>query len=62
MNGEQIAGIIRAVIAAVGGYFVGKGVIDAETVSAIAGAFTTIIVAAWSVLAKRKGVPVNPQA
>ena len=38
MNGEQIAGIVRAIVAAVGGYLVGKGLADAETVAAVAGA------------------------
>jgi hypothetical protein len=54
MNGEQIAGIVRAVVAAIGGYLVGKGITDAETVAAVAGAAATVAVAVWSVLAKKK--------
>jgi hypothetical protein len=57
MTGEQIAGIVRALVAAVGGYLVGKGLADAETVAAVAGAAATIAAAVWSVLAKRKGEP-----
>jgi hypothetical protein len=54
MNGEQIAGIVRALVAAVGGYLVGKGLADAETVAAVAGAAATIAAAVWSVLSKKK--------
>ena len=59
MTGEQIAGIVRALVAAAGGYLVGKGLTDAETVAAVAGAVATIAAAVWSVLSKRK---VEPQA
>lgn len=59
MTGEQIAGIARALVAAVGGYLVGKGLTDAETVAAVGGAVATIAAAVWSVLSKRK---VEPQA
>jgi len=54
MNGEQIAGIVRAVVAAIGGYLVGRGITDAETVAAVGGAVATIAVAVWSVLSKKK--------
>jgi uncharacterized membrane protein (UPF0136 family) len=54
MNGEQIAGIVRAVVAAIGGYLVGKGITDAETVAAVAGAAATVAVAVWSVRSKKK--------
>ena len=57
MNGEQIAGIVRAIVAAVGGYLVGKGLADAETVAAVAGAAATIAAAVWSVLSKKKAEP-----
>lgn len=57
MNGEQVAGIVRALVAAVGGYLVGKGLADAETVAAVAGAAATVAAAVWSVLSKRKGEP-----
>jgi hypothetical protein len=57
MTAEQVAGIVRAVIAAIGGYLVGKGFADAETIAAVGGAAATIAAAVWSVLAKRKGEP-----
>lgn len=57
MSAEQIAGIVRAIVAAVGGYLVGKGLADAETVAAVAGAAATIAAAVWSVLSKKKAEP-----
>lgn len=58
MTAEQFAGICRAIVAAVGGYLVGKGFADAETVAALAGAAATIGAAVWSVLSKKKAEPV----
>jgi threonine/homoserine efflux transporter RhtA len=54
MTGEQLAGIVRAVIAALGGYFVGQGMVDAETVTTVGGAAATLAATLWSVYAKRK--------
>ena len=54
MTGEQFAGVIRAIIAALGGYLVGQGVTDAETVTTIGGAVSTLVAALWSIRAKRK--------
>lgn len=62
MSGEQIAGVVRAVIAAIGGYFVGKGVIDGETVATIAGAAATIAAAVWSVLSKKDTKEIEDKA
>lgn len=53
MNAEQVAGVVRAVIAAIGGYFVGRGIVDQSTVSSVAGAAATIVTAVWSVWAKK---------
>lgn len=53
MNSEQIAGIARALISAVGGYFVGRGFVDADTVAAVGGAVATIVTAVWSVMSKK---------
>lgn len=53
MTAEQVGGIVRAILAAVGGYFVGRGLIDESTVATIAGAAATIITAAWSVWSKK---------
>jgi hypothetical protein len=54
MNGEQIAGVVRAIVAALGGFLVAKGVTDAETVAAVTGAAATLAAAVWSVLSKKK--------
>ena len=54
MNGEQIAGIVRAVVSAIGGYLIGKGIVDADTVAQVSGATATIVVAVWSVASKKK--------
>ena len=54
MDGAQIGGIIRAMVAAVGGYFVGKGIVDQATVEGVAGAISVLAVAVWSVWNKRK--------
>lgn len=53
MKKDQIAGIVRAVVAAVGGYFIGKGMVDAANVEIIAGALATLVTAVWSVMAKK---------
>lgn len=54
MTSEQVAGIIRAAVAAIGGYFVGKGMVDADTVATIGGALATLGTAVWSVWAKQE--------
>ena len=51
---EQVGGIVRALVAAAGGYFVGQGLIDAETMLTVGGAITTIVVAVWSIYSKKK--------
>lgn len=53
MTHDQVGGIVRAIVAAVGGYFVGQGLIDAQTMMTIGGAITTIAVAVWSIYSKR---------
>ena len=53
MDKDQVGGVVRALVAAGGGYFVGQGLIDAETAMTIGGAVTTLVVAAWSVWSKR---------
>lgn len=56
MTGEQIGGIVRALIAAVGGYAIGKGWADAELVATIGGAGAAIAAGAWSYMSKRSVV------
>ena len=49
MNGDQIGGVIRAIGAAAGGYFISRGAIDADTLNTIIGAAATLAVAVWSI-------------
>jgi hypothetical protein len=51
---EQVGGIVRALVAAAGGYFVGQGLVDAETMMTVGGAITTLVVAVWSIYSKKK--------
>ena len=53
MDSAQIAGIVRALAAALGGFLVGQGYLDDSTMQQLVGAVTTIGVAVWSVVAKR---------
>lgn len=53
MTKEQIGGIVRALLAAAGGYFVGQGMLDGATMETIAGAVATLVTALWSVWAKK---------
>ena len=54
ITSEEFGGVVRAVVAGVGGFLVGKGYIDAETAALIGGAVVTIGVAIWSIVIKRK--------
>lgn len=54
MNGEQIWGVIRTLLAFAGGFVVSKGYIDDATLTAVLGALGTIFIAGWSVWSKAK--------
>ncbi len=56
MTKEQFGGIVRALLAGVAGYFVGKGY-DAALINEIAGAAGVIVVAGWSIWAKKQTPP-----
>lgn len=49
---DQIAGVVRALLAAAAGYFIGQGY-DAALVNEIAGAVGVIAIAGWSIWSKR---------
>jgi hypothetical protein len=53
MNSDQIAGLVRAILSAISGYFVGKGIIDASTATTLVGAVATILVSGWSIWANK---------
>jgi hypothetical protein len=48
LNGDQVGEIIRALLAAAGGWAIGKGYIDKSRATTITGALVTIVVAGWS--------------
>ncbi len=54
MNAEEFGGIVRTILAAVGGIAVGKGWLDNATMLSIAGALGTLAVGVWSIVAKRR--------
>lgn len=49
MNTEQITSIIRQILLAVGGFVVGKGYVDQETMLQIVGALSVIIGSIWAI-------------
>jgi hypothetical protein len=53
MTAEQIGGIVRALMAAIGGWLIAKGVLDEGAVEAVSGAVATLVSAVWSVAAKK---------
>jgi hypothetical protein len=54
MTSEQFGGLVRTVIAALGGYAAGQGWFDADTWVAIAGAASVLGAALWSFYTKKK--------
>ena len=57
MTADQFAGLVLAIVAALGGYLVAKGLVDAETVATLAGVAATAGAAIWSFLSKKKPEP-----
>ena len=53
MNKDMVWGVVRAILAAGGGYFVGSGVLEQSTVNDIIGALGIIFAAGWSVWSKK---------
>jgi hypothetical protein len=53
MTKSELYGVVRTLLAAVGGFAAAKGWIDSETAVSLAGALATVAVAVWSVTAKR---------
>ena len=54
MTKTEVYGVVRAVLAAIGGFVVARGWIDSETAVSLAGALATVAAAVWSVKSKRK--------
>lgn len=57
MTAEQFGGITRAILSAIGGYIVGRGLIDQATMLTVVGALVTLATAAWSVYSKKPAAP-----
>lgn len=53
MTADQITGILRAVLTALGGYLVGKGIVDQATATQVIGALVTLGGAVWSIYSNR---------
>lgn len=53
MTADQITGILRAILTAIGGYLVGKGIVDQATATSLIGAAVTIGGAVWSLWSNR---------
>jgi hypothetical protein len=51
---ELVLGVLRALLAAVGGYIVNKGIADQATVDALIGALIVLVTGGWSVWSKVK--------
>lgn len=54
MNQNMVNGIMRAVLAALGGVLGAKGVTEAETWAQVSGAIVILVTAVWSVIEKKK--------
>lgn len=51
---DMILGVVRAVLAALGGWLIQKGYVDQGQVDALIGALLVIVTGIWSILSKRK--------
>jgi membrane protein DedA with SNARE-associated domain len=61
VNTDQVGGIIRSILLAGAGYFVGKGLIDQSSATAIVGAIVTLASTGWSVWANRSAKLAEPK-
>jgi hypothetical protein len=53
MGGEQIWGIVRTILAGLGGFAVAKGYVDDGTLQSVLGGAGVVFVAIWSWVAKK---------
>ena len=53
MTSDQVTGIIRSILLAIGGFFIGKGYVSAETWAWIVGGAATIGPTIWSWVSNR---------
>lgn len=63
MTSDQITGLIRAILTAIGGFVIGKGWLNAETFTWISGGVITLGTALWSLWTNRPaGIAGSAQA
>jgi hypothetical protein len=63
MTSDQVTGLIRAILTAIGGFVIGKGWLNAETFTWISGGVLTIGGAVWSLWTNRPaGIAGSAQA
>ncbi len=62
LNADQVGGIIRALLAAAGGWAIGKRYVDSATATTITGALVTVAIAGWSYYTNKPGtvIPSTP--
>lgn len=61
MTGDQVWGVVRTILAAIGGWAVAKGYVSSDLLTALLGGGGTIFVALWSVFSK-PAAPAAPSA
>ena len=55
---EMILGVVRALLAALGGYIISKGWADQGTVDGLVGAVLVVVAGLWSIISKVNSKPV----
>jgi hypothetical protein len=58
----MIGGVLRAVLAAVAGYIVGAGIIDAGMADQLIGGVMAIFTVGWSIFAKKAAAKATAEA
>ena len=51
---DMIMGVLRAILAAVGGWMINKGYADSALIEGAIGAILTLVTAIWSIISKKK--------
>lgn len=54
MTQEQVFGIVRHAMTAIGGIFIAKGFIDESTIQELIGATLSLTGVIWSIVSKKK--------
>ena len=53
MSADEIGGVLRTILASLGGIVAAKGWMDAATYQIVAGTAVTVVTAVWSIIQKR---------